>query len=244
MVGTTNHVRSRFAGRGTNSRARRAATTGLVAALAVVTNACSSGGDEPDVSDEGQIDYACALADHVGADADISSWTLIGDDADEGARAVGSMACLVGASAGYVPDGHEDLAKAGQAIFKGLTTADVESMQQGLQDFTQQCAEVADSSDADVSAQGQLAYACALAGHLTDEHGAFDNWGSIGQEPAWHEAASVGALFGGLNGQVLPEHPELSQAGRELVAGTSRVNAGQLQAGLEDINAHCEDVEA
>ncbi len=243
MVGTTDHMSSRFAGRGNDSR-RRATTTGLVAALAVSTSACSSGGDEPDVSDEGQIEYACALADHVGADADISSWTLIGDDADEGARVVGAMASLTGASGGYVPDGHEDLAKAGQAIFTGLTTADVESMQQGLQEFTQQCADVADSSDADVSAQGQVAYACALAGHLADEHGPIDSWGNIGQEPAWHEAASIGALFGGLNGQVLPDYPELSEAGHELVAGVSRVKADQLQTGLDEINAHCEGVEA
>lgn len=229
--------------RETDGISRFAATIGVIAALALAVSACSSGGDEPDVSDDGQIEYACALADHVGADADISSWTLIGDDADEGARAVGAMASLAGGSAMYIPDGHESLAEAGKTLFEGLSTADVESMQEGLQDFTEQCADVADASDADVSAKGQVAYACALAGRVADERDAVDDWGVFGEERAWHESMSIGALFGALNGQVLADHTGLSDAGRELVSGVVRVDVDQVQTGLEDINAQCEDVD-
>lgn len=221
--------------------ARAFLTTIPLTALMLVTSACSSD-SEPDVSHAGQIEYACALVSHVAEDAEIEAWTIIGPDTDAGARELATASSLVGASAAFDIPEHEGLSEAGREFYQALTRADPELMEQGLQKMTDECADVSPSSDIDVTEEGQIQYACALADHVTEEHGALETWGGIGADRGWHEAASVGAFFGAANGQVWSEHVDLSDAGGDVLGGFVRMDTAAIESGLQEITGACDEL--
>lgn len=220
---------------------RGAITTIVLGGVALGVAGCSAG--DPDVTHAGQIAYACALAAHVAEqDPDMASWTMIGDDADPMMRAILAMGSLAGGSAGFELDEHAELSDAGRAIFEGVTRADLEAMQAGLDDFTAGCDGPSVSAEGEVSDKGQIRYGCDLAGHVVEEHGPAESWGGLGEERAWHEAMSVGAFFGAPVGQILPDYPDLSTAGKDLYTGVSTLNPEALDAGLEAVIDHCEQL--
>ena len=202
---------------------------------------CSSG--DPDVTHDGQVAYACALAAHVAEqDPDMATWTMIGDDADPLVREILAMGSLAGGSAAFELDGKAELSEAGGAAFQGVSRVDFDAMQTGLDDFGTACESLSVSAEGDVSDEGQIRFGCDLAAHVIEEHGAAETWGSLGEETAWHETMSVGSLFGGPVGQLLADHPDLSAAGQELVTGVMTVNPETLDGGLEAVVDHCDGV--
>lgn len=215
-----------------------------LATLALVVSGCS-GDPEPEVSHEGQVEFACALASHVLEETqgtELEELVFIGDDADPRVREVAAAGSLVGAAGGFVLADQEELSEAGRELFNGVNRIDVEAIVEGLERMDQVCAEVSEDSDPDVTEEGQIRYACALAEHVSEEHGAAESWGGLQEEHAWHEVASVAALFGGVNGQVLSEYPELSEASADVIQGVSTLNLEQLQSGLDDITEGCAEV--
>ncbi len=200
---------------------------------------CSSG--DPDVTHDGQIAYACALAAHVAEDdPDVASWTMIGDDAEPLMRATVAMGSLAGGSVAFELDEHAELSDAGKAIFEGVSRADLEAVQAGLDDFTAGCDNLSVSAEGEMSDEGQIRFGCDLAAHVVEEHGSAESWGSLGEEHAWHEVMSVGALFGAPIGQELADYPDISAAGRDLYRAVSTLDTEALDGGLEAVVDHCE----
>lgn len=52
------------------------------------------------------------------------------------------------------------------------------------------------TSKPDVSADGQISYACALAEKVRAGHQTTDDWGPLDQEPAYNELNAIPALLG------------------------------------------------
>ncbi len=209
----------------------------------VVLSSPGCSASEPDVTHDGQIAYACALAAHVAEqDPDMASWTMIGDDAEPMMREILAMGSLAGGSAAFELDEHAELSDAGKAIFQGVSRVNPEAMQAGLDDFTAGCDSLSVSAEGDVSDEGQIRYGCDLAAHVVEEHGSAESWGGLGQERAWHEALSVGAFFGGPVGQTLPDYPDLSTAAKDLYTGVSALNTEALDGGLDAVVEHCEEL--
>lgn len=230
-------------GRTVTARGGSAAITAVVlGGVALSAAGCSA--SDPDVTHDGQVAYACALAAHVAdGDPDIASWTMIGDDADPLARATVAMGSLAGGSLGFVLDEHAELSDAGKSVVEGVALVDPEAMQTGLDDFASACDGLSVSAEGDVSDEGQVRYGCDLAVHVVEEHGSAESWESpLGEEPAWHETMSVGALFGAPLGQTLPAHPDLSAAGVELYKGVSTLDTEALDGGLEAVVDECEQL--
>src|SRR5690625_7778591 len=114
-----------------NRRARTFAAELLAGAVIGVLGAC--GGDDgdddwgdsqgssqgPDVSQAGQVEYACALARHVQDEhGDADSWgEHVGDDADPAMRETASVASLLGVSGGFVLVDHAVLYELGRYWF-------------------------------------------------------------------------------------------------------------------------------
>lgn len=221
----------------------------VMAALPIllVVAACGTSADwgsGPDVSHSGQIVYACALAQHVdeeyGAPSTWSDW--VGDDADPGVHQVASAGSLLGGTGGFTVPDHKELSDAGKDIITNVMSADVEKLDTALDDVIAACENVSESGDPDVSDSGQITYACAIANHIDEEHGTVDTWGDIGEERAWHEAGSFASLVGAINGQVLSDHAELSELGKDVFAGVSKIEKELLQNALDDVLKRCENV--
>lgn len=202
-----------------------------------------SGSDASDISDSGQIAYACALADHIHDEhGDADSWSdTIGENADPGVRESAAVSSLLGGTAGFTLPDHKELSAHAEDIAKGITQLDIEALQSGLDGVIEDCQDISGTADADVSHSAQLTYACNLIDHVRDEHGDdAESWGSIDDDTAWHEAISAAALAGSLNGQELPDHKELSQAGKDIYTGASSAEPDVLNNGLKDFASACD----
>lgn len=199
-------------------------------------------GGSPDVSPEGQIHFACELVAHVGEERDdAAEWeSFVGEDADPIVSELAAAASLVGAVGGYTLPDHPELSESGVVVIRGIMSIDGAAIEDGLDQMISACEGADTDGQVDVSQEGQGAYACALAEYVTEEHGEPHTWGSIGEEPAWHMAGSVGALFGGANGYVLPGYESQAESGLNLVTGVGRLDSGAIASGLASVVAACD----
>lgn len=220
----------------------------LAAAVAVVT-ACVPAPPEPDdapapaanvdTSPEGQVSYACALAAEVTASGgDPYGWELFGEDSDLAVTQSAASASLVGSIAGYDLPDHPELSDAGDDLIRGVIAVDADSIVIGLEAMEAACADI-DAEGQDASAEGMQAYACALARFVVDERGDVESWGTVGEEPALHEAASVGALLGAVQGAPVPGDAQLTSASADLLQGISRIDLPLVQDGLDGVLEAC-----
>lgn len=214
-----------------------------VSALVGISGCASlpGGSASSDVSPEGQVRYACALVTHVSEEhGEFSEWdAFIGEEANPGVSELAAAASLVGAIAGYALADHPELSEGGVDVFQGITRVDGAAVTSGLDQMIAECKEIDTGAAVDASHTGQGAYACALAEYVIDEHGEARTWGSIGEEPAWHMVGSVGALFGGVNAYVLPEHEAQAEAARTLITAVTRLDGARIDAELASIVAEC-----
>ncbi|MFV0534257.1 MAG: hypothetical protein ACK5MR_11455 [Cumulibacter sp.] len=193
---------------------------------------------ESDVSPTGQVAYACALVQ--GIEGDPSMWsTFVGQDADEGVLELSAAASLLGGSAAYTLADFPDLSAHAAGVFQSLMTADQDLMAAEFAGLVTSCEDAPSADDADITAAGRMAYACGLADYELDEHGDVGTWGGIGEEPAWHEAASVGALVGAMIGY--PGDDPRTKDGIAIVGAVSQMNFTALQESLDAFVADCED---
>lgn len=221
---------------------RRGLLPATVAAVTMAVSGCSFFGfGGPDVSAEGQVAYACELAANAHENYDFTDMEeYIGENADPGISEAAAAASLVGAVSGYALPEHLELSEAGADIFRGINTVDLEMIETAVGDMAVHC-EDASSVSPDISADGQAAYSCALAGHVREEHGPSETWGGIGEEPAWHQAGAVAALFGGANASSLVGHEEHAEDSQELILGVSQLNPERIDESLESIVEACDD---
>lgn len=103
-----------------------------------------------------------------------------------------------------------------------------------------------DGEDLDTTPGGQVAYACALAEQIGDEHPAPEDWGTaIGAdaEPGAVAASALAALLGGATGFAHPDHPELAEPAVGIVRSVQRMDLDGIEDGLADVRAACVDVD-
>lgn len=185
---------------------KRLVTTAALAVSAVLLAGCASTATaDIDVSEQGQVAYACALAAHVQAEhGSPDTWTdYIGDDTAPGARELSSIGMFtMGAESGALSD-------IGTQLVEGISRVDIAALISGLDEAQAACEDIEGTDDADVSHDAQLAYACAVADRVVDEHGDAASWLGEGVSAAWYEAAGAAALTGASNGQTLADAEEL-----------------------------------
>ncbi len=102
-------------------------------------------------------------------------------------------------------------------------------------------------SEPDVTPEGQAAYACSLAESAIEGSGDVTDWDApVGEnaDNAASQALAAGSLVGGSAGYALPDHPELSEAGREIFSAFHRFDLEALADSLEDMVAACDGVDA
>lgn len=221
------------------STAKHLGTTAAVTVSLVLFTSCGSGdAADVDVSEDGQIAYACALADHVEDEhGDPASWAeYIGEDADPGVRETSSIGALLMAT--------EDagLNEVGEKLVEGVSRVDIEALTAGLAEARESCQDVDGTQHADVSHEGQLDYACTLAASIPDKHGDTASWVNEEELPTvWYEVAGATALTGALNGQILPEHQELSEAGADLTAVLNTSDADRIDDAFAAFQSACDD---
>ena len=92
--------------------------------------------------------------------------------------------------------------------------------------------------EADVTIDGQLAYACTLTDHVLEEHGTPDSWEAVigdNANPGAREAFAIGMLANG------SENNAFADTGASLVDGISRLDIEGLTSSLGDMQATCDD---
>lgn len=230
---TTTHTSKSF----TNAPKRLIITVGLAVSTALLAS-CGSAVGSTDASEEGQLAYACGLANHVESEHGApDSWKgFIGDGADPAAREAGAVGALAMGS------DDETFKDAGELLVDGISRADTEGLSSGLEHMRQACDGVEGVEQVDVSHEAQLDYACSLADHIGEEHGEAASWINDDDFAVLSEAMGAAALTGAMNGQTLAGHQELSEAGRDLLTAVSRANADYTDEHLQAFQAACTDL--
>jgi len=199
-------------------------------------------GGGPEVSPDGQVQYACSLAKHVEEErGDPADWKgVAGPDADPGAVEAAAVSSLLGGTAGYELPEHPELSAAASDLTAAVMRVDLEQLSSSLEKIVAGCADIS-GEQADVSEAGRVDFACRLADQVVEEHGSAETWDGLGKEPAWHQAASVGALVGGMNGYVVPGSEDLSEAGKRIFSAIARLETAELDDALDAFIAGCAD---
>src|SRR5690625_6554908 len=124
------------------SHTRKFATATILAAAATLTlSACGNSG--PDVSAEGQIDYACALIDDVKENQPSveGDWSLrIGDQTDPAMLKVMAAASFAGGGTGGGAPVSEGMQGAAKDIFAGIASLNAEKIKGGVDVCAGACA--------------------------------------------------------------------------------------------------------
>lgn len=208
-----------------------------VLTLGALAGCAAPGGTGADVTDDGQVAYACALADEAGSP---EQWTSgVGDDADPEAIAASSSAALLGGVNGVAVESQPALSEAAAAYVRGLSTLDLEELEASLDDLRSACADAGIEPSGDPSSDGQRAYACDLAVAVLDEHGDVETWGSPIEDPAWRESSAVAALGGGLTGTQLADAETLSASAQQIQRGLQTQDLELVQTALDGLSADC-----
>jgi hypothetical protein len=93
----------------------------------------------------------------------------------------------------------------------------------------------------DTSAAGQIAYACGLSEQITTP----DSWDTpVGDDadPGAIAAQATISLLGGSGLYKLPDHPELTEAARELARAFQSFDQDAFQEALYEISEGCDDI--
>lgn len=98
-------------------------------------------------------------------------------------------------------------------------------------------------AEPDISAEGQLSYACALIEDLSEHHEPVASWGDpVGDEadPAWISAVAAFSMFGGTLGA--DQHlGSLSEAGTRGVRAFTRLDVDEVQDAFDSIDSACRE---
>lgn len=217
------------------------AVTALTLSGCIVLSEPPTGNASVDTSEGGQAAYACDLALAAAEEGDsVEGWTtVLGEEAAPGVRELLSAASLVGGSLGYTLPEHPELSEAGRSIVAGVMRFDSALISDALEEMLLACESVESSGAGDVSAQGQAQYGCALATVLREDYGPVSTWGSLTEEPAWHLAGSVSALFGGLNASPLVGYEEFAEPAGQLYNATATLNLEDFDEALATIAQAC-----
>lgn len=98
------------------------------------------------------------------------------------------------------------------------------------------------ASNADISAEGQIDYACALIDDVKAAKKSPEGWTmQVGDDadPAMINAAAAASLAGALTGGGADVSAEMASAGRDIFAGLSRLDAEILQDGVDSFAKEC-----
>ncbi|MPV48847.1 MULTISPECIES: hypothetical protein [unclassified Pseudactinotalea] len=231
--------RSVDGGAHTGSWVRAAVAAGLTIGLLVA--GCSAAG--PDVSADGRLDYACALAARAQDSGPAQEWTLTPGAADPALNAVAGAAALLGGMTATTLEGHEDLSEAAKVQYAQITRVDSDGIQAGIDNMTAACDRSGlPEGEPDISLPGQVAYACALVADAR-QAGPPAEWDPLvgdDAEPAIIETLGAAALTGALTATPLPDHADLTEAGQDLYRAATTLDTNGLTDGLNTFGDACD----
>lgn len=215
---------------------------------ALVLGGCSAQG--PDVSHEGQVEYACALAGAVDDELvqDLGS-PETHDELHRQVSAVGSL--LKGAFNARAEEGRygdprlvgRELADAGRHAFTAMTHGNAAELRIGIDLVRERCPDGTTSADVDISPTGLQDYACALADHVRDEHDelTLDPSDADPDLQAWSELLGVTALLGVYDNASQSLAGDFHEPARTVRRGYALSDLEQAEAGLTGILQQCGD---
>lgn len=228
------------AGRGSRVRASRALVAGGLS-VGLLVAGCSASG--PDVSADGRLDYACALAAHAQDSGPADEWNLTPGEADTAVGAVAAASALLGGMTGTTLAGHKQLSEAAAAQYAQIARAAAADLQGSIDDMAAACdAAGLPGGDPDTSPDGQVAYACALAADARDA-GPPAEWDPLvgdDAEPAVIEALAASALAGAPTATPIPGHEDLTAAGKDVYQAATTLNVEGLADGLDAFGEACD----
>lgn len=218
---------------------RLVVAAGAGAPLALLTGCIAGPPTGPDVSQEGQVAYGCALIERVGAeDSAPEDWgSMIGDDADPGSVATLAAAALLGGAQNGSLVEHPELTEAAADAFRAFATVDVDGIGDAVLAMQVGCDGVGAAGDA--SPEGRIAYACALAESVRAEHGAVEQWRGGLESPAWRAAGAASALVGGFNGGTVPGAEGLAEGAAEMQLAALTLDEAGMQTGIDAFVQWC-----
>src|SRR5690625_3125085 len=211
----------------------------------LLLSACSS--SSLDVSAQGQVNYACALAESASEMLEEDpDW--VPDPApgsDPMLDLLASSAALLGAFTAGGQDVSQELQDAARDTVSGVFQVDSTVLADSLEVIVQECdADSGIEPSGDVSDKGRISFACALIADVKENDGPVDEqWQmKIGPDTpeAQVKAISAGILVGGATGGAQEASSEMADAGGRLYQAISRVDAKMLQEGIDDLNSACD----
>lgn len=219
-------------------------TTSVLLATALLLGACSN--SNADVSPQGQVAYACALAKDIKEtfDANPNWWDDVSrPEVDAMLASVTGFGALLGGVTGGGAEISQEMQDDVFTVVMGVSQLNESRIHESVDAVVEACDKADDiKPSGDVSAEGQIDYACALATDIKDADGPASRWElKIGADtsPALVKAISAAALVGGATDGTAAALEAMSDAGRTLFEGTSRMNIEMLQEGIDDLNAAC-----
>lgn len=97
-----------------------------------------------------------------------------------------------------------------------------------------------DTGSAD-PAMANINFACDLADRISQTHGTEDDWGRIGEDPAYQEVLALGGLIEatGIRDQ---QYEHWGDLGRGIASGVTSVNVDQVNEGVSSFVRECDQL--
>lgn len=92
----------------------------------------------------------------------------------------------------------------------------------------------------DVTASGQISYACAIVEKVRDDHRNEDDWGGFGEDEAYNDAGAISSLLGAFVPLVDPEEGTYPPLGGDIMQALQNGGLDDLNAALKAIQNECE----
>lgn len=200
-----------------------------------------------DVSAEGRVAYACALA--IDADSygpvDVGTWNItVGDQAGTPWRALVAIPGLLDVKVGASPHSYPELKDPATTIEMGIQLMNTDLMQSGLDELVGWCRDHVDHpSLPDISAAGRVAYACALAVDA-NSYGRIDiaRWDiAVGDEAGtpWRELTAIPDLLGASISAPPPGYEDIANIMSAAPSALDLNSWDTIQQALDQLVAHC-----
>ncbi len=100
---------------------------------------------------------------------------------------------------------------------------------------------LAGSSEQDLSAAGQVSYACGLVEKVREDHTTAEDWGDPFEDPAYSDVSAIATLFGGFVVPPGADAETFPDLGRKILYSVSRLEADEMNSVLELAHAECQN---
>ncbi|MGC5629219.1 hypothetical protein ACPYO6_13380 [Georgenia sp. Z1344] len=232
---------------------RRRALAGATAVVLVALAGCGESDDSiPATDTDGIVTYACSLVGEFEHGEPVDAWdwdSIPGPDSGEGFVNGTAIHALVGAGSTAPLVGHENLSEAADALFRGISEGEADDVENAIGDLVSACEEGGFADDeVDVTANGRIAYACALVDDNLATDQPVDEWigsaahADVEDRLVLTQAVGAAGLLGAPIAYEAPDHSEISAEAQRLYAGITRADTEMIGESLDELSGLCSDV--